>query len=95
MFPLDSVGHSNVEWVTGSFKTPALRGLAWTAPYGHAGTLPTLADAVRAHALDLLAGASNGNATRREPWLPTSLDDDTIARITTFLGTLRGTPVIP
>ena len=26
----------------GAFKTPSLRGVTWTAPYGHAGQFPTL-----------------------------------------------------
>ncbi len=37
------------------FRTPSLRNVALTAPYGHAGAYPTLEDAVRHH-LDPVAG---------------------------------------
>jgi cytochrome c peroxidase len=35
----------------GQFRTPSLRGVALTAPYGHAGTLETLAEVIRHDAM--------------------------------------------
>ncbi len=55
----------------GAFKTPTLRGVARSAPYGHGGTLARLADVTKHYGErgeKVPAGASVGTA---EPWLPT------------------------
>lgn len=53
----------------GSFKTPALRGVAVTAPYGHGGSVPSLAMAVELHrTLGRPAGDRFSSGTV-EPWL--------------------------
>ncbi len=75
----------------GAFKTPTLRGLPATAPYGHGGTFATLADVVKHYSQ---AGADASHATyagEPEPWL-VKFDDPTRDAITLFLGVLTATP---
>ena len=84
---------SDVLWSMGAFRTPSLRGVSLTAPYGHAGTLPTLAEAVLGHGRDL--DPDNPAVSGRiEPWL-SPVDPATAAKIVTFLESLSGVPVVP
>ena len=46
----------------GRFLTPSLRGVALTAPYGHAGTLPTLEAVIDLYAV---GGAPSGDPNAR------------------------------
>jgi cytochrome c peroxidase len=78
----------------GAFKTPTLRGVPGSAPYGHGGTLATLDDVLKNHAEGGLAPESELAAGTTEPWLA-PFDDQTRAKITVFLATLTATPVIP
>jgi cytochrome c peroxidase len=54
----------------GAFKTPALRGVADTAPYGHGGTLATLADVAKNYSLAGVDPADPRAVGPSEPWLP-------------------------
>jgi cytochrome c peroxidase len=76
----------------GAFKTPTLRGAPASAPYGHAGTSPTLEDVVGLHGnvqaqSPLLVG-------QVEPWLP-PVDAATQSTIAKFLGVLTADPIVP
>jgi cytochrome c peroxidase len=76
----------------GAFKTPTLRDAPATAPYGHAGTSPTLEDVVARHGnvqvqSPLLVGVV-------EPWLP-AVDATTQSAIGTFLQALAADPIVP
>jgi cytochrome c peroxidase len=54
------------------FRTPSLRNVALTAPYGHNGAYPTLADMIRHHA-DPVSSAANWTPDMANlpdvPWL--------------------------
>lgn len=54
----------------GSFKTPTLRGVAASAPYGHGGTLATLQDVVRVYGTAGLPASDPRTTGVTEPWLP-------------------------
>ena len=71
----------------GAFKTPTLRGLPSTAPYGHGGTFATLAEVVKHYAQ---AGSDASRASyvgEPEPWL-VKFDDATRDAVTRFLPVL-------
>jgi cytochrome c peroxidase len=53
----------------GRFHTPSLRGVALTAPYGHAGTIPTLELVVDLYAQGGAADAQITGGERRDPFL--------------------------
>ncbi|MDB4946881.1 MAG: Cytochrome peroxidase [Labilithrix sp.] len=71
----------------GAFKTPTLRGIPATGPYGHGGTFATLAEVTRHYGRrgrDVPAGQSAGTV---EAWLP--LFDETVqADLPAFLDVL-------
>ncbi len=71
----------------GAFKTPPLRGVADTAPYGHGGTLATLKDVVTNYSTAGLDPADPRATGASEPWLP-KFDDATAQAIPLFLGVL-------
>jgi cytochrome c peroxidase len=77
----------------GQFKTPALRGVAGSAPYGHGGTLATLDDVLALHGAGLppSSPAAVGDA---EPWL-LAVDPASRAAVADFLGTLTAAPMLP
>ena len=54
----------------GSFKTPSLRGVADTAPYGHGGTLASLADVAKNYGTGGVATTDSSSIGKLEPWLP-------------------------
>jgi len=60
----------------GAFKTPALRGVVHTPPYGHGGTLATLEDVVKNYSTSGLDDASPLAVGVTEPWVP-RFDDPT------------------
>lgn len=73
----------------GAFITPSLRGVGHTAPYGHAGAVETLEDAIRLDAMGGLPGSDPRAVGVRDPSLfPFAVDDDTVAAIAAFLRTL-------
>jgi cytochrome c peroxidase len=71
----------------GAFKTPALRGVVHTAPYGHGGSLATLEDVVKNYSTSGLEDASPLAAGATEPWVP-RFDDPTRNALPAFLQTL-------
>jgi cytochrome c peroxidase len=75
------------DWTLGVFKTPPLRGVADTAPYGHGGTFVGLADVVAAHATAPLSAADPRAAGTRDDWF-LAADAATQASIVTFLSSL-------
>jgi cytochrome c peroxidase len=54
----------------GAFKTPTLRGLPGSAPYGHGGTLATLADVSKHYGERGLPEADPRAVGRTEEWVP-------------------------
>ena len=75
------------EWSEGSFKTPTLRGVVDTAPYGHGGALATLDDVVELHRTGGLAKSDPRAVGAAERWLP-EFDAATRDAIVVFLRAL-------
>lgn len=71
----------------GAMKTPTLRGIATDAPFGHGGTVATLADVVKIYSTGGLADADPTTTGVVDPWL-NKFDDPTRDAITPFLETL-------
>jgi cytochrome c peroxidase len=76
----------------GQFKTPTLRGVPDTAPYGHGGTSSSLEDVIEKHGYiqaqsPLVVGAVDASVV--------STDPSTVSAIATFLRTLRAEPIVP
>ena len=83
------IGMSKVDY---AFKTPALRELAWTAPYMHNGSKATLEDVVRHYESGGIRRASRSPDMPR----PFTLSDDERAALVAFLGSLSSdTPPKP
>ena len=72
----------------GAFKTPSIRGVADTAPYGHGGTLAGLADVAKNYSTEGLDPADSHAAGPSEPWLP-KFDAPTRDALPAFLGVLH------
>lgn len=78
----DGHGDFGLEAISGNpsdrykFRTPTLRNIALTAPYGHSGAYDTLEDIVRHH-LDTTAGITNYDCANT-PVLPSRSDLDAI-----------------
>jgi cytochrome c peroxidase len=60
---------SGEQRLLGSFKTPALRGVAVTAPYGHGGSVPSLLMAVDLHRTQGMPVGSQLTEGVVDPWL--------------------------
>jgi cytochrome c peroxidase len=75
----------------GQFKTPTLRGIAATAPFGHGGSLATLLDVAKNYGNHGLPQSDPRAAGTTEPWLPKFMDTDA-AEIVPFLQTLTADP---
>jgi cytochrome c peroxidase len=75
------------EWSEGSFKTPPLRGVVDTAPYGHGGTLATLDEVVEIHRTGGLPKADKRAIGTTERWLA-EFDEKTRDAILVFLRVL-------
>ncbi len=54
----------------GAFKTPPLRGVVDTAPYGHGGTFATLLAVVQSYGTGGVAPSDPSSVGTLEPWLP-------------------------
>jgi cytochrome c peroxidase len=76
--------------MTGAFKTPALRGVAGSAPYGHGGVLATLDDVVKLYSSGGLPTSDARAAGVAPPWLVQF--DPSAASLTPFLQTLTADP---
>ena len=77
-------------WTLGAFKTPTLRNVALTGPYGHGGNYQSLADVVE---LIRTGGTPQGSSLAYgtiEPWVP-AFDASMTAKIAAFLGALDET----
>lgn len=90
----DDAGAAHVAGLTadpatlGAFKTPPLRGVADTAPYGHGGTLGTLADVAQNYSTAGLDPSDTRAIGASEPWLP-KFDTPTRDALPAFLGVLH------
>jgi cytochrome c peroxidase len=78
----------------GRFRTPTLRGVALTAPYGHAGTLATLEDVVRLYAQGGLPPEDTRARGERDVFAePFPARDEDVSALVAFLRAL--TPDAP
>jgi len=71
----------------GAFKTPPLRGVADTAPYGHGGTLASLASVAKNYGTGGVAATDTSSTGTLEPWLP-KFDTMNQQELPTFLSVL-------
>ncbi len=78
----------------GAFKTPTLRGLPTSAPYGHGGTLSTLADVTKHYGDRGLTHADPAALGSTEQWVP-NFDSGVMKELPAFLDVLTGEVVIP
>ena len=78
----------------GAFKTPSLRGLGDTAPYGHAGTLATLEEVTHHYALRGHGTGAAGTVGGTEPWVP-QFDTGAERDLLPFLRVLTARTTIP
>lgn len=78
----------------GAFKTPTLRGLPTSAPYGHGGTLNTLADVTKHYGDRGLTHADPGAFGSTEQWVP-NFDSGVMSELPAFLEVLTGEVVLP
>jgi cytochrome c peroxidase len=78
----------------GSFKTPTLRGIAGSAPYGHGGTLATLDDVTKNYGKAGLDAADPKAIGTVEPWL-VKFDATVQTTLVPFLQVLTADPIIP
>jgi cytochrome c peroxidase len=74
-------------WTLGAFKTPQLRNVALTSPYGHGGNYANLSDVVELIRTGGLPAGSSLTEGTTEPWLVT-FDPSNDGPITTFLQSL-------
>jgi cytochrome c peroxidase len=73
--------------MTGAFKTPTLRGLTVTGPYGHGGVLKSIGEVVTVYTTAGLSPADTRAVGISEPWL-SPLREDRRSPIEHFLGVL-------
>ena len=78
---------SAVPTMLGAFKTPPLRGVADTAPYGHGGTLASLADVAKNYGTGGIALTDSSATGTLEPWLP-KFDQTNQQELPAFLSVL-------
>lgn len=72
----------------GAFKTPGLRGVAFTLPYGHGGGFGGLTSTLDAHRTGGVAADNSSTVGAAEPWL-VEFDAASTPAIIAFLKTLR------
>lgn len=78
----------------GAFKTPSLRGLPTSAPYGHGGTLETLADVVDHYGKRGLEHADGQAIGTTEQWVP-NFDTNVVRDLPPILEVMTGTVELP
>jgi len=78
----------------GSFRTPPLRGMTATAPYGHGGNLATLDDVAKHYGLAGLADEDPRASGKSEPWVPNFVDEHRRELVPT-LNLFKGELVVP
>jgi len=80
--------------LTGAFKTPPLRGVAETFPYGHGGATTTLLAVAQLYATAGLPTSSNRTIGDPEPWLP-HFDGSSAPDLVPFMQSLTAEPYAP
>ena len=75
-------------WTLGAFKTPELKNVALTAPYGHGGNYAALSDVVELIRTGGLPAGSALTEGTTEPWVAPFSEAD-VTPLTTFLQTLQ------
>lgn len=75
-------------WAAGAFKTPGLRGVPFTVPYGHGGSFGGLTSALEAHRTAGLPPDSSLATGEPDPFL-VAFDPGLVSKIEAFLATLR------
>ncbi len=78
----------------GAFKTPSLRGLPTSAPYGHGGTLAALPDVTKHYGGRGLEHADPAAVGTTEQWVP-SFDTNVVHDLPAILEVLTGTVELP
>ncbi len=78
----------------GAFKTPTLRGLPTSAPYGHGGTLATLLDVTTHYGNRGLEHADPRAVGTTEQWVP-SFDTNAMHELVPILEAMTGTVQLP
>jgi cytochrome c peroxidase len=76
----------------GAFKTPTLRGIAGTQPFGHGGSLATLQDVVRTYSTGGLLPGNPAAIGAGEDWMP-RFGSGHIPQLLPFLQVLKAEPV--
>ena len=87
-FPVESAA------MLGAFKTPSLRGLPKTAPYGHGGTIPDLAGVAKHYGNQGLPPDDPATIGATEAWVP-RFDTHVGEQLPAFLEVLTADPVTP
>lgn len=75
----------------GAFKTPTLRGLPQSAPYGHGGTFTTLLEVAKHYGTRAKDAGEDQATGEVEPWVP-EFDTNAQAQLPTILNLLDGIP---
>lgn len=78
----------------GAFKTPSLRGVATSAPFGHGGTQVELVSVVDAYGVGGLLPSDSRAIGTLDPWLP-KFGEATSWAMMPFLLTLEDKPLVP
>ncbi len=87
-------GLTAVPSMLGSFKTPTLRGISGSAPYGHGGTVATLLDVSKIYGTGGLDPKDPRSVGKVEPWL-VQFDGPAQANLVPFLEALTAEPIVP
>jgi cytochrome c peroxidase len=77
--------------MVGAFKTPGLRGVAKSAPYGHGGVYAELLDVTKHYGQRGTKVAASATTGVVEPWVP-HFDNQVQADLPAFLGVLTADP---
>ncbi len=78
----------------GAFRTPPLRGIPMTAPYGHGGNLATLDDVGKHYGLAGLKDDDPRAVGKSEPWVPNFVDEHR-KELLPVMNLLKGELVVP
>lgn len=87
--PLGTI--ANGAWTVGAFRTPPLRGISTTGPYGHGGTTATLRDMAKLYSTAGLKAGDPLTIGEREPWVSEFVDGH-IDELDTFMRVLSADP---
>ncbi len=78
----------------GAFRTPPLRGVTATAPFGHGGNLATLDEVAKHYGLAGLERTDPRALGDTEPWVPNFVDEHR-RELVPLLGLMKGELVVP